>query len=627
MSSFSSARQGLAFVCCALPLAAGAQTDNTTSSTAFSTTIDATPRLETVVVTPARDLQLESKVVGDVGIIDRSTLEQAGQTSLAELLARQPGIQIYGNGGPQTITGVFVRGANPAQSLVMLDGLPINSSMDGGVSWNVIDPALIDRVEIVRGAASSLYGSSAMGGVINIISREPDAQKPLSAWGNAGVGSNDTFKSSVGVSGSGGAWDYAVSSFLEHSGGFNASRPESGEYTYNRDRDGYDRHGFAARLGHTWAPGQRLELKAFNAYINGQYDDGPWTPDARVATRQQAYAVTSRNRISEQWESILRFGFTHNLIDSRDSWPVTYRDLQRTWNWQNNFRLGEHHHISTVLERKEERLDHSAVLDQTRRNTNAAGLIWRGEFNALRAQASVRHDRISDHGGRTTGSLGLDYDLSPHWTVGASGSTGFRLPGFDMLYWPGYSNPGLRPEKSRSVEARIRYTRDAFELQATAYQSAVRDLILNDDTGPVNIGRARIRGLTLTAAHQLGATRLAASADFMDSRDRDSGEQLVRRARQVWRLNVNHRVRDWDLGAELQVVGKRFDNRFDDVTFTTVRETLGAYGLVNLSAVYTLSRHVDVQLRWNNVFNKDYVTAWGYNNPGSTFFLNLAWRL
>ncbi len=613
-------RQGLALACCALPLAAAAQT---VSSSAHS----ASAPLDPIVVTPARGLQLESDVVGDVSVLDRTTLDRAGQTSLAELLNTQPGIQIYGNGGPQTITGVFVRGASPAQTLVMIDGLPVNSTMDGGVSWNLLDPALIDRVEIVRGAASSLYGSNAMGGVINIITREPAADRPVSAWGNIGVGSNDTFRSSAGVSGAAGKWDYAFSSFMEHSDGFNATRPESGDYTYNPDRDGYDRHGVAGRLGYTWAAGQRLEFSLLNAYINGQYDDGPWAPDAHVASRQQAYAVTSRNRINAAWESVLRFGFTRNLTDSRDSWPVTYRDLQRSWNWQNNFTLGRHHTLSTVLERKEERLDHSAILDQTRRNTNAAGLIWRGDFDGLRAQASLRHDRISSYGGKTTGSLGLDYDLSPHWTVGASGSTGFRVPGFDMLYWPGFSNPDLRPEKSRNVEARLRYARDAFELQATVYQNTVRDLILNDSSGPINVGRARIRGLTLTAAQDWGHTRVSASADFMDPRDQDTGERLVRRARQIWRLNVNHRIRDWDLGAEYQYVGKRFDNRYDDVTFATVRETLGAYHLVNLSAAWQISKTVGVQLRWNNVFNRDYVTTWGYNNPGANVFLNLSWRM
>lgn len=614
MSSISY-RQSFAIFCCALPFAATAQSSHSV------------PQLDNVVVTASRSAQLASEVVGDVTVIDRQELERAGQTSIAEVLAKQPGIQFNNSGGPQTITSIFTRGTNSNQTLVLVDGMRVNSSANGLTNWSAIDPALIERVEVLRGSASSLYGSDAIGGVINIITRKPDGDRPLSVWGNMGYGTHDTFKSSVGLSGAQDGWDYAFSSFMAHSDGFNATTPDAPFGSYNRDRDGYEQHGYSGSLGYEWKTGQHIGISMLNSYSNAQYDAGS-LGDARTLTRQQAYALTSTNQITSAWESVLRFGLSKDFREERVDGYDDIGTLQRHWSWKNTFTLNENHQLSTVLERLEERLQGTLDYDIDYRNTNSAGLIYQGRFDALRTQASFRNDNISGYGSKQTGSLGADYDLTQNWTVGLAGSTGFKAPDFNDLYWPadpfwgGGGNPDLKPEKSRNLEAHISFANDTSSASLTVYQNKIRDLITYDASVgvPNNINRAKIRGITVSADHRFSNTRVYANADFMEPKDDETGNQLVRRARHVYNLGVSHRMNAWDLGAEYQFVGKRYDDVANE-------RRMGGYSLFNLTAAYDFTKNVGVQVRWNNVFDKDYTTVYGYSTPGSNIFVNLSFRM
>lgn len=641
--SSTSYRQSLAILCCALPFAATAQASNSI------------PSLDNIVVTASRSAQLASEVVGDVTVIDKQELERAGQTSVAEILARQPGVQFNNSGGPQTQTSLYLRGTNPNHTLVLVNGIRINGPATGATNWNTIDPALVERIEVVRGAASSLYGSDAIGGVINIITKTDVADRPLSAWGNIGYGSNDTFKSSIGLSGAQDGWDYSLGSSMSESNGFNVTTPANQFGEFHPDRDGYSQHALNGTLGYRWAPGQHIGITAYNSYVNGDFDSGEDNLDpvwgyivhpALSITRQQAYTVTSTNTVSDNWESILRFGYAKEYGESRvgDSDPYKFGSQQRSFSWQNNFRVTTHHEVSIIMERLEERPSGSNSFSVTRRNTNAVGAIYKGKFDSHRVQASLRNDNISEYGNRVTGGLGYDFDLTDSWTIGAAANTGFRMPTFTDMYGPNfpgipgyagfYSNPDLKPEKSKNIELSARYRNDTTNLALTVYQNKIKDLVTPsvcfqyDPSGDCtathseNINKATIRGLTLSGSHTLGNTTFHGSADLMQPRDDATRNTLQRRARQVYNLGVNHRIEAWDLGAEYQFVGKRYD----DVA-NTQEGRLGGYSLFNLTAAYDFTKNVGVQVRWNNVFDKDYTTVYGYNTPGSNVFVNLSFRM
>lgn len=616
-------RQALAIASCFLPFIVTAQTTAPIS------------QLDNIVVTPSRQAQLQKDVVGDISVISSIELEKAGQNSLVDLLGKQPGVQVYSSGGPQGPAGVSLRGTEARHTLVLVDGLRINNSSIGGISWQALDPATIEQVEIIRGAASGLYGSDAIGGVINIITKKAGEDRPFAAWGNVGVGSYDTFKSSIGFSGAAAGFDYSLSSSMAESGGFNASNLDSGPFTYHPDTDGYSQHTLSASLGYRWRPGQHLGVTAYNGYMNGDFDAGTYSHPAFSITRQQAYTLTSTNEITDYWESTLRFGLTKGASDSRTGGNASTSSLlQRSYLWQNSFKINDNHQVSSIFERQEERPSSDAHYTVSTRNTNAVGAIYIGTFGPAHIQANLRNDNVSGYGNRATGGLALDYDLSDEWQVGMSGNTGFKAPTFTDMYAPyqwGFSgNPNLKPERSRNVEARLKYNTADTQIGLVIYQNKIKDLIdpyvcLNGDFNNCttqNVASATIRGATITAVYQYENTTFRASADFMNAKDNTTGNQLARRARQVYNVGIDHRIGLLSLGAEYQFTGKRYSNADNS------QETrMGGYSLMNLTAGYDFTKNVGVQVRWNNVLDKKYSSNYGYNMPRSNVFVNLAWRM
>ena len=263
--------------------------------------------------------------------------------------------------------------------------------------------------------------------------------------------------------------------------------------------------------------------------------------------------------------------------------------------------------------------------------TNAAALIYRGDFDRHHLQASLRHDNITQIGSRTTGSVAYAYDLTSALSIGAGYSTGFRAPTFADLYTPlawGYQgNPNLRPEKSRNVEVNVKYQTEDTSVILSAYQGKYRDLInpyvcdANFSCTAENTERATIRGLSIEASQRYGNTTLSLGADFMNPKDDKTGKTLARRAKQVYRAGISHQFDRIELGADYLFVA----HRYDDVK-NTPEKRMGGYGLVNLRANYEISKNFHAQLNVNNVFNKKYQTAYGYRTPGTNFFLNLAWQ-
>ncbi|MGB7482098.1 MAG: TonB-dependent receptor [Castellaniella sp.] len=611
----------LAAVCCLFPLAATAQ-----HTTAPGTAV---PTLRDIVVTASRSPEPLADVVGDVTVIGQDQLTEARGDSMVEIIGRAPGVQFTSNGGPQTVTSLFLRGTNSAHTLVLIDGMRINGSTAGSVHFPALDPAMVERIEILRGAASSLYGSDAIGGVINIITKKGGQDRPLSAWANVGYGTYETAKSSLGLSGAAQGWDYSLSTSAASSKGFDALRRRKADNKaivgYYPDKDGYRSHAVSGTLGYRWAEGHRIGLTAYNGYTDGDYDNEytPY-PNTHAIYRQQAYSLTSTDIITDWWESDLRFGFSKDSYDNRGSFPSVTNSLTRQHTWINTFKPVKDHQIALLLERQEMRVQSSTAYDRTSRNTNAAGLIYKGRIDRLHTQASIRNDNYTDYGNQVTGSLGLNLDLTDTWQIGIAGNTGFHAPTFNDMYYPDLGNLDLEPEKSRNIEAHVAYTSERTHVRLAVFQNKIRDLMVADGFWKMqNVNQATIRGLTLTGEHDFGNTTLRASADLMDPRNDDPkpGEesQLPQRARQVFHLSAEHRIQALKIGAEYQYTGNRID--------ASTKSRLGGYSLVNLTAAYDFSKSLGVQVRWNNVLDKDYVLVDGYNTPGSNVFVNLSWRM
>ncbi|MFA5663130.1 TonB-dependent receptor domain-containing protein [Castellaniella sp.] len=648
MSTSSSIRPGLMLVplFLACPSWANAQSN-----------ADPVPVLQDIVVTASRSAEPLADAVGDVTLIDRATLQNAGDDSVAEILGRTPGVQFTDYGGPQTATSVFIRGAGPSQSLILVDGVRINSSITGLSLFPVLDPAQIERIEVLRGTASSLYGSDALGGVVNIITRKSHGDTPLSLWANAGYGSHGTARTSLGLSGAAAGWDYSLSGSTSQSRGFDATRSHYADGSPNtehyEDRDGYRGHAWNATLGRTWSPGHRLGLTAFNSYSRADFDSSHYDADTFMLYpgldnvtshyRQQVYALSSEDRITDTWDSVLRWTWARESNESRT--PMSNNltaSTRQTLSWQNNWQFLPNQRLSLLAEHGTERIRATSAFEHTHRQTNALALIYKAQLGDLRTQASLRNDNYTGHGNKPTGSLALDYDLTDHWQVGVAANTGFRMPSFSDLYqdlpeaWY-HGNPNLKPESSRNFEVHLSYEDDTTWASLTLYRNQIRDMITYV-SNPVtfegtmdNVNRATLEGLTLAGRKRLGQTTVHASLDLLNPRNDNpapadaaaglpaEGAQLPRRARQVFNLGVTHRIHGWNLGAEYQYTGNRYDDLYN-------RTRLGGYSLVNLTAEYAFTKSLGMQIRWNNILDKHYTLVNGYNTPGSNVFVNLSWK-
>lgn len=586
--------------------------------------------LDQVIVTASRLPQLEQDVVGDFSVIDQQEISRAGQSSVAEILARQPGLDFYSSGGPQTASGVSIRGAGFNHTLVLINGMRVNSSINGNANWNAINPASIERIEIIRGAASSLYGSDAIGGVINIITKQGATDQPLELYGAIGYGTYKTFKSDLGLQGSHQGLHYGLNASYGRSKGFNSTTKNHPFGSFHPDNDGYHDHSFSGALSYDINSNHTVGANFFNSYINGDFDDGlvDWqgndSSDAFTQTRQESYNVYSRNRLNSYWQSTLEFGLSKETL-ATPTFDNEFKGLQRQYKWQNDIDLSSQQQLSFIVERLEERITHNANYEANDRNTNSVAAIYRLQLGAHSLQASLRNDRISSYGNQTTGGLAYDYALNNNWSTGFALNTGFRAPTFSQLYYPGFNNPDLKPEKSRNVEAFIGYADENSELKLTLYQNKIRDLINsspNTNYLPGNIDRATIRGLTLYGAHDFGELNLWASADLANPKDDQTGKQLIRRAKYQYKAGAQY---DWSvlsLGAEFQYIGARFNDAEN-----SAETRLSGYSLVNLTSEYRFHKNLKAQVRWNNIFNRDYANNYGYAMPGSNIFVNFAWRL
>ncbi|MCB5363603.1 TonB-dependent receptor [Pusillimonas sp. CC-YST705] len=592
--------------------------------------------LDDVVVTASRMPQLSSQVLGDITVLDSAALRQSGQNSLAEILARQHGIEFSTNGGPQTVTGANIRGAGSGHTLVLVDGVPINTATNSLASLHTLPVAMIERIEILRGSASSLYGSNAIGGVIHIITK-PEARTGTQARATVAYGSRATARASASVAGGENGWRYHLAGSAERSRGYDATDTDT--LGHNPDRDGFRNTSVSGSLDYEWRPEQSVGLQFLRSRVNGQIDyDYLRTPgaDDKGVTTLESVSLASRNKINDVWHSTLRY--TYNLDRSETlslSTNTVISTRQNQLAWENLLTLSENHSLLLAYEHLNQRVYGDlevfdpvtfqtlpANYDATRRHNNAYTSVYSGRFGHHHAQASLRHDRDSQFGGATTWGLSYGFDITSELRARVAANTGYQAPDFNELYYPGMSNPNLRPEKSRNLEAALEYTGERLSLGATVYQNKIRDMItMTWPDPPLNIDNATIRGLTLTGRYAFNAsTAVWASADFNNPRDDATNAQLPRRAKRIFRLGAEHKIGKWQLGTDYMHVSRRYD----DMANT---KALGAYGLWNLSVGYELTPRLTARLHWNNILDKRYASVYGYRMPRTHVYAELAWQL
>lgn len=589
----------------------------------FPSTSQAADELAMVVVTATRQATRANDLLSDVTVIGREEIEQAPQRQLGDLLAAQPGIQMSANGSPGATSKVMLRGASDEHTLVLIDGQRVSSATRGASSWSRLPLSQIERVEILRGPASSLYGADAIGGVVQIFTRRGEGAPRLNA--EMGVGSYGTSSADGNLSGRLGALRYSLGGATMRSKGFN-SIANPANRAYNPDADGFANDSASVALSYDLAPGHELGANAFQSDGRNRYDGGTTAP-TRARQYENSLAVLNhsaylKNTLAQHWTSTLRVGSsTDDSTNYRDAVMTdVFRTDQKQISWQNDIRLP----VGALLlgwEDLQQKVSGTSAYAVKERRTRSWLAGWNGQFNAHRLQASLRHDDNSQYSARTTGTVAWGYQFSERWRGHASYGTAFRAPTFNDLYFPlsfGFvGNPNLKPESARNKELALHYESGNQRASATWYRNEITDLISwSGVTSPVNIGKARLEGLTLSYAAHYRGFDTDAGVDHLEAKDTASGRPLGQRARSRARLGLGQTIGDWKWRAELDAVGSRFS---DDPNLLH----LGGYSLVNFQASRSLGAEWSVFARANNLFGKKYETVADFAMPGANIFIGL----
>jgi vitamin B12 transporter len=580
--------------------------------------------LEPVVVTATRTPVKVSDVVAEVTVFDRATLDRTEGRSLVEVLSQAPGLQFSANGGLGKSSSLFVRGLEARHVLLLIDGVRVGSATLNTASLDNLPIDTIERIEIVRGPMTSLYGSNAMGGVVQIFTRRGEA----GLRGNArlGAGSRDYALASAGVSLGTEAFDLAAQVQHQQTRGFSATNAAAQFGSFNPDDDGFRQNAGSVRAGWTFAPGWRAEGLWLDSKGTTRLDDGPGA-DARARLRNSVQSVQVGGTVLQGWRTQLALGHSLDVYDTLSSastfttlGPIETKQTQLSWENRLALPLGE---ALAVLERIRQDVSRpGAPFAVSERSIDALALGWSANVGPNDVQASLRRDRNSQFGGTTTGALAYAYKLTDSWRAGGSYGTSFTAPSFNQLYYPGFGNPDLQPEQGKHGELFVQWTAGVQHLRATAYQHRY-DLFISSGPQPANVPKVKITGATLAWDARFDAWTLAASYDHLNPRNDSAGtaafgNQLPRRAKQALKASADWQAGAYSVGASMQAYSERFDN-----TANTIR--LGGYGVLDLRADWAFVRDWSLGLRLNNVGGKSYETAFGYNQPGREGFVTLRW--
>lgn len=605
----------------------------------FLLTSVASAQASEVVVTGSREPLALSRLAADVVVINADAIRASTADSVADLLRREAGVQLSRNGGPGQPSGLLVRGASSGQSVVLVDGVRIGSATLGSAALEALALSQVERIELLRGPGSSLYGADAVGGVVQIFTRAGAAGMATpQVQGALAVGGYGSSQASAGVRGGSGLWDYAVSAASERSDGVSALRAGDRFGNHHPDRDGYRLDSAQAQLGLRPAAGQRVGLSLVRTRLNSQYDDSEFlAPDFSQNNQADFRTRLATEVASLDWrgefgaELVASARGSRSVDDSRSGGSVSsrFRTTRQLLGAELVWRNGPFGQWVAALERNEDRASSSSFRADVERQTTALALEFTGQAGPWAWQADVRRDNPSDFDAVTTGRLGGAYTLATGLKLRALAGTTFRAPSFNDLYYPDYGVASLQPERGRSVEAGLNWRGGGSEASATVYRNRVSDLIgYQSDRGfcpPApdydfgcagNTSRASLQGATLAGSHTLGAWTWKAQFDALRARDRDTGAALPRRADRQGSLGVDWTAGAWTAGANLLHLGARPDGG----------KTLDAQTTVDLQARWRWTPDWTVQAKLLNASGERIEPVRDYQGLGRQAWLVLRYE-
>ncbi len=597
---------------------------------------------EPIIITATRTAQTANESLASVTVISRKDIERQQARSIQDLLRGVPGVGVVNNGGPGKNTSIFMRGTESDHVLVMIDNIKIGSATSGRTSFENIPIEQIERIEIVRGPRSSLYGSEAIGGVIHIFTRKGEGKAGLTPNFSFGGGSYGSMNGSAGLSGRNKQGWFNLTASGQGTKGFNAcnGKPSPGGagcFTNEPDRDVYRNVAGSARAGYRFKNGLEIDANFMHSAGKNQYDGSSFSPN-KTNIKQQVLGGTARYSLTDMWRvSVIAGRSLENSENFQNSNFFSKFNTRRVnVTLLNDLTFGKNHLTTLGLDYQNDHVDGiTDAVDRTgypvtSRNNWATFGQHQAKFAKHDVQLSLRLDDNQQFGSRVTGGAGWGYPISDNTRLTANFGSAYKAPTFNELYFPNFGNANLRPEESLSYEFGVNGKKSWGTWSLNVYETRIDNLIATafDDVTQTffadNVDKARIRGLEAVVSTEIKGWQINGNLTFLDPQNRSSGANrgniLARRAEQTFRLDTNRKFLDkYTVGAMFLVEGERYDN------LSNTRK-LDSYTRFDLRSEYNINKNWRLQGRIENLFDKQYETASFFNQPGRNFFVTLRYQ-
>lgn len=581
---------------------------------------------DTIVVTPAGTAQPLASSLQHTSVITRADIESSAALDLATLLRQESGVEIAQTGGLGSQAAIRIRGSESDHVLVLIDGVRVNSASTGATALDQLILDEIERVEIVRGNVSSVYGSEAIGGVVQIFTRR--GAGTIRPAVTVGLGTDDTRKLAAAIGGALGDTRLHLGVARTQSDGFSSVRAEFVPTPFvfapaDVDDDAYENTTFNLALSHRLSQDHAVGLTGFRSDGDAAFDGAFSNHSKQTLT---ALSVYSENRWMPRWQSRIQAsqGSDHLDVDLDGVPGDSLRTRNRQLVWHNTVDVGPGA-LRLGVEGLWQRFESNQTYAEDARRVGSVFAGYTAALGPHELQLNLRHDDYTDVGGATTGLIGYGYRLTPALRVSGSYSTAFRAPTFNELYGPFGSNPALDPERAHSVELGLTYSGALGLARATAFATRTRKLInfVPPTFTATNVDRAENRGVELSWQGRLAGLDARAAYTAQNPEDAVTGLGLLRRADSFGSVSLGGGLDDaLDWRAEVLASGAR-----PDIHATTFARTMvPGYAVLNLSLGWRPAPDWTLTGKLLNAFDKDYSLVHGYNTQGRALFVELAYQ-
>lgn len=588
---------------------------------------------EEIVVTATRTATPISRTLAPVSVLTEADIQRLQPVDLIDLFNHLPGVDVTRSGSMGSTSSLFMRGTNSDHTLFLVDGQRINSASLGSTNFQFLDPSQIERIEVVRGARSSVYGSDAIGGVIQIFTKKGSGAPHASL--STEIGSNDTQRVAASVGGARENFRYAFDASYLDTDGIDNRLDDTGT---NRDHDGYRNRSFNGSIGYRFANDVDVSLSLLQANARNYYD-GSSVQDLYQDSWIQNIAFKLDAPLADWWHTRISLGESVDDGDNIDAHTGIntgdYRTVRESVSWQNDFTVVEGQLVTLGFDYYNDDLDsRNAYQDSSGklvsdRYNRATFAQYQGTYSIFDIMLGIREDDDEAFGTHTTGNLAMGIQVDDQHRVVLSWAEGFKAPTFNDLYYPFSGNPNLEPEESENYEIDVSGYYAVWNWQLSLYQNKIDNLIqwAPDGSGfwfPFNVAAAKIKGAELVIGACLGEWDISTSLSYTDPRDDDTDKVLISRAKKSLLVDVGRDFGRWDIGASLNVRSERFLD-------TANNDSLGGYSLLDVRFGYDVTPRLKAQLKVNNILDKSYRTngsSWAkYNEDDANWMLKLTYSI